>query len=509
MKRILTIFMVLSLCLSMTACNESGIKQNQKLLDSILYQNLEGCREAIEDGASLDSLYGTSGAMVGNNFKERNPLRIACAPRYDTLRSRRIVKLLLEKGADPNAVNNNGRSVFSDAVSSSSIALCQMMIEHGGDFQKKDKYGLLPFDNFCIYAVDNWTLPSKLDFLLSNGAQLSSKSLSYTIKGEHGEGYTRYGLVKRMAEKAEEKSIVMELTDLQTFILRGDLDSFKKTLQTNKIKNALFYAAAYGSAECMEYMFHHGGSMSEVDHDGNTLLAVASKSGDMDTLQWLAKNYQWTNDQWYQALKGATECDQLECTRYLMQKKIDISPSENEVNDALCYAILNRNQVIVDEMLKYGFPLEKAGNAMYCALENDLVDMAAFLLSKGFDMTQHYNEMSALDQACSFGSTNCIDLLLKRGADVNEPGHFSCPLFCACSSGSYEAVSTLLKCGAKVNVEGDTEAQPITAAIYSGSLDIIKLLVENDARITDEILETAKYCDSYRIYEFLQKQSRG
>lgn len=493
------------MCLSMSSCKISAIKQNQKLLCALQTNNYEGGREAIEDGASLRVLYGTFGETAANSLMERNPLRIACASNSYNSRTRNMIDLLLEMGADPNMIDTDGRSVFSDAVSSPSIELCQKMMEYGGDFQKKDRHDLVPFDYFCFYAVDEWDILPKLNFLLNNGAQLSSKSLSYAIKGDHGEGYTRYNFVKRIAEKAEEQHIVMELSDLQTFVLRGDLDSLKKAIQTEKSKNYVFYTAAYGNIESMQYMLHHGGSISEIDYYGNTLLAVASKAGNTNVLKWLAEQYSWNTGQWYQALKCAIAGNHLETALYMMQIKIDISPADDSFDDVLCYAVLNRNQEMAENILKYGFPLEEAGRALFQALEDDQVEMAAFLLDKGVDMNKSYNAIFALDQACQFGSIKCIQLLLDRGADVNKCDDGFTPLNYACFSGSYEAVSILLANGADVNVETDSsiDCQPITQAIYGGSLDIVKLLVENGAIINDDVLYTAKNDLSYRIYQYL------
>jgi ankyrin repeat protein len=44
-----------------------------------------------------------------------------------------MVKLLLEKGADPNICNENGKSPIHEAVSSGDVGILKLLIERGAD----------------------------------------------------------------------------------------------------------------------------------------------------------------------------------------------------------------------------------------------------------------------------------------------------------------------------------------------------------------------------------------
>lgn len=494
-------FLAFGLCILSNSCKMKENSQNQKLLNAIRVDNLEACKEAIASGASLSSLDGTHGEITDDGKRENNPLRIACFLNGD-----RIPGFLLEQGADPNAIDADGRSVFSYAVSSCSVDLCQKMIEHGADFQQKNKNGLTPLD-YCFFSVgEDYIVEQKFDLLLNNGAQLSSKTLTHAVQGLAQDGYTRYNLIRKIAVIANEKNISVELPHLQRFILQGDLKSLKKVMKSEKTENALFYATAYGSHECVEYMLNNEREMTETDAHGNTLLAIASVAGNIDNLQWLVSKHDWNHNDWYDAVIGAAANNQLKSAEFLLSYKVDIAPRrvEGGAFDALTYAVVHHNLSLVELLLKSGFPVEMADQAFQEAVRYDQADVVQFLLDKNVDINRLYNNMTAFDIACFYGSEECIKLLLGKGADVNGNPKQDSPLQLACRTGEYETVKILLENGANVNPNVDDEEDlPITQAVYSGSFDIVKLLVAHGTIVNDKTLLLAKDAGSSNIYHYL------
>lgn len=57
-----------------------------------------------------------------------------------------IVKMLLDKGADPNAKNANGSTPVHTAAFTGNVPVLEMLLEAGGDPQAPDKEGRSPLD---------------------------------------------------------------------------------------------------------------------------------------------------------------------------------------------------------------------------------------------------------------------------------------------------------------------------------------------------------------------------
>jgi ankyrin repeat protein len=84
-----------------------------------------------------------------------------------------------------------------------------------------------------------------------------------------------------------------------------------------------------------------------------------------------------------------------------------------------------------------------------------------------------------LHVAARLGDEQMIDLLLERGADIEARGGIlgGTALNEAASDARLGAVQLLLRLGAQMDVS-EPERNPLFSAIHSGSLEIVRLLVE-------------------------------
>ncbi|WP_417898482.1 ankyrin repeat domain-containing protein [Bacillus haimaensis] len=82
-----------------------------------------------------------------------------------------IVKMLLDKGADPNLSNWLGVSYLHIAAMLGKVGMAKMLLEYGADLEKTDdEYGTTPLGWAAKYGQEDMVL-----FLLKNGAKPSSK----------------------------------------------------------------------------------------------------------------------------------------------------------------------------------------------------------------------------------------------------------------------------------------------------------------------------------------------
>jgi len=101
---------------------------------------------------------------------------------------------------------------------------------------------------------------------------------------------------------------------------------------------------------------------------------------------------------------------------------------------------------------------------------------------------------SPLFIACKRGNVEIVEYLMSLcNADLEQRGlyevqddrsvHNVTPLWCASVAGKYRVVDVLVKYGADVNSMSDTGSTPVRSACFMTHLDIVKLLVTNNADI--------------------------
>jgi len=101
---------------------------------------------------------------------------------------------------------------------------------------------------------------------------------------------------------------------------------------------------------------------------------------------------------------------------------------------------------------------------------------------------------SPLFIACKKGNVEIVEYLVSAcEADLEQRGlyevqddrsvHNVTPLWCASVAGKYRVVDVLVRYGADVNSMSDTGSTPVRSACFMTHLDIVKLLVNNNADI--------------------------
>ncbi|KAJ5938081.1 hypothetical protein N7454_004423 [Penicillium verhagenii] len=119
---------------------------------------------------------------------------------------------------------------------------------------------------------------------------------------------------------------------------------------------------------------------------------------------------------------------------------------------------------------------EDHGNTLQILLEHE-ADINA--------QSEYYG--SALQAACTHGSTELVELLLERGADINaQGGYYGTALQAACVQGyrgNTELVEILLEHKADINAQGGVYGNALQAACVEGSTELVEILLEHEADI--------------------------
>lgn len=505
MKKIFSILIVVFLILNIfSAC--ANLAPNSNNADEMLYSyvnggNSQGVIETIDAGANKERL--PYGEHTDHGTFERNPFRIACF-----LNNQNAAKALIENGANPNAIDAEGYPILSYVARRGSVELCQLLLDHGADVNKAGTNGYTPLDAIFLDIANvrpnDYLINQVFDLFLSKSGKVTPKTIEAIMKG-HKEGYRNYLLDQKTLKILLASGQKSGLSPVLEAAMLGKSDQVQAYLKSGQVPKAdlqdiLFYTAAFGDSKTLQLLAQKGQSLKSTDDLDNTLLAIASKTGNLDTMQFLIENGANLNAQngdYYSPLRLAVADDQYEAAKLLLSKgaKMQAESLLDNSPDVLWNAAWNGNVNMIKLLFQYGYPKTDAAIslAMQSAAENNQTGPLKYLISLGYNADLEYFDQTPLAQACKYGNVDIIQFLIDHGADPNGrnlKGTPETPLSIACSFGQTDAARYLIEKGADVNFipqysKSDFGSTALTGAISSGSLEIVKLLIQHGANINE------------------------
>jgi ankyrin repeat protein len=386
------------------------------------------------------------------------------------------VRKLLAEGANPNAMDKNGRTPLMEASSGGYTDTVRVLLEKGADVNAKDMVG--------------WT------------------ALFWAAFSRRTE--TVRALLDRGAD-AEARD--------------------------NEGRTALFWTASSGYTDTVRVLLAKGANVNAKDNHGWTPLMSAANLGhletaralldkhadvhvrdkDGNTAQSLAEKYRFSNIA--TLLQNAAEAPQDKRSK----DKIAIVPAEPSANSAAVSAPLpdpkkgaaslsvpvaspttpvpSKSETLNQELLHaadagdtvevLSLIREGAGvnardatygnTAMMRAAGRGYSDTARALIEKGGEVDGTDNSgHTALMVAAFGGYTNTVRLLVEKGADVNARDTDGwTPLFWAVFSRRTDVVRFLLEKGAGANAKNKHDDTPLIHAAYGGDVDTLAVLLEH------------------------------
>jgi ankyrin repeat protein len=100
---------------------------------------------------------------------------------------------------------------------------------------------------------------------------------------------------------------------------------------------------------------------------------------------------------------------------------------------------------------------------------------------------------SSLDLTAIKGNFKAMELLLEHNADIgpNKGDNNTTPLHYAVIKGEWNVIELLIKHGANINAKDNSGTAPIMLAAKKKNVEVMKLLAENGAEISDNIIAEA------------------
>jgi ankyrin repeat protein len=273
----------------------------------------------------------------------------------------------------------------------------------------------------------------------------------------------------------------------------------------------LFYAAAFGNADTLRILFDKKMDINKTDADGNSLLAIAAKAGNINTLEYLISrlNIEQINGGDFTPLELAVANNQYETAKFLIDNGAKVkSESPIGYDDVLSNACKNGNLELVKLLLNSGYPKDGYTIGLQTACQYNQTEIIKYLISLGFDINAEQNNYSALGTACFYGSFDSVKLLIASGVKINGDDKLQSPLSDACYEDDIEIAKYLIEKGADINFapENLSDESPLNTAIINGSFDIVKLMVESGAKIDDFSIQCAENAGSANIYNYLKSK---
>jgi ankyrin repeat protein len=396
-----------------------------------------------------------------------------------------IAELFIADGADINAKNNEGQTLVDIAVNQNrsevvkllvakganisihaaarigDLVIVENLIQKGTDLNTKDASGRTALH----YAVEKGH-KDIVELLIANGANVNAKDKNNDTPAHIALGENKISMLTLLIEKGA------DLDSIHLAARKGDLDRVKSFIEKGTNVNEtdsygatpLHYAAMGGSKEVVEFLIARGAYVNVKKKSGDTPLHGAAISGRKDVVELLIDNAANVNarGRWdYTPIYYAVWSGVAEVVELLVEKGADVNAKD-----------------------------EWGWTPLHYAADGDKRVMAQLLINKGADVNAKDNSgETSLSVAKEKGHTVIVELLKKHGAKEDSPASEESPkptksLPEAAAIGDIELVRSLLNKETDVDSWDDSHGKTaLQHAAMRGHKELVELLLDKGARI--------------------------
>ncbi|CAL4063119.1 unnamed protein product, partial [Meganyctiphanes norvegica] len=458
------------------------------------------------------------------------------------LDAKEVLKVLIEMGADINALDAQNQTPLNHSVFKDSGNCFSMLIEGGANINANSRKTSLQ------HAVEVKS-EFMVDKLLDNGAKISCKASKITpIHYSAEKGYTN--ILERLLKSYPKKVNICtqkRVTPLHLAAEKGNPNCCKVLIdngaEVNSINNErlmpLHLAVKSGYKKTCELLIKSGADIGAKDALGRTpmMYSAACKIKDsLDILELLLENCKDVDEEVNKVDKNhlsalhyavkhssspdhrelyAEKCRQLiikgaNCNLLDADKKSPLHYATKNRDPACCSALLNLSKS--DEYYSFNDTLslngadeldflsvqkkyqadyhveidikDKDGNApIHYALKRSSIECCHLLLKcrANINITNHEGD-TPLHIAAENKLEECCQKFIYKGAHPGIPNNAQeTPLHIAAKYGSLPCCQILQKGGANVNAKGFKKKTPIYFAIQAGAYECVSFLLKRNA----------------------------
>jgi len=290
-------------------------------------------------------------------------------------------------------------------------------------------------------------------------------------------------------------------------IQAGEKEKVKALLEKDKTlleaKNdrgstALIVAASVGKTEMVKLLVNNGADVKAMNDFLNTPLHYAALSGDVESfilLENKGADLEATNNRGAYPRDYAVQSGNLELFKYIEKKGLDIEKRGSNGATLLHNAAHSGNHEIFKYLADKGMDVNATDNdgdnVLVWASSGGNVDIIKYLVEeRKMDFNKAGNTGNKpMHSAVGWGRLEATKYYLEKGVDINEKleSNRIWLHYAVNNARSSEVVKLLIEKGADVNTVDDNGNTPLVWAVGSGSLENVKLLVENGAKLNRKI----------------------
>ncbi|WP_257263556.1 ankyrin repeat domain-containing protein [Endozoicomonas sp. ONNA2] len=353
------------------------------------------------------------------------------------------LQILLDKGAEIDAVNNNGWTPLHLATRQQGLEFMQRLLDQKADINAAAAMGITPLHIAAKYC---WS--RGIEFLLHNGAEVDAT------------GQTGLTALHRCS---------------------GHVQCLQLLLNSHADPNArdihhwtpLHYAAgSENSLPCIEILLSKGAQIDSSDESGRTPLHIASEMGHSHIVHYLAQKkaeVNWRrNDSW-------------------LPLHIAARHGRHQCMEVLHHHGARLDSTISDEISRYSHL-----TPLHIAAGHESLESATFLIKQGVDINARAAAgETPLHFAAMGGCDRVMHLLIISGADINAREHQGkTPIHLAALAGKEQCLLILTSlANIDINVRSADGQTPLHFAGKIGHNTCMKILIDHNADInatTDE-----------------------
>jgi ankyrin repeat protein len=415
-----------------------------------------------------------------------------------------MVKMLVQRGANVNALGNHGRTALYRAALRGYEDIVAFLLNNGAQAGiRDDEQGMTPLMWGCIanrLGVVKKLLPhSGVDALhatcllgvapLQLAAALGHGEMVEFLLSKGARAKTRDELGRTaflMACKMGHLGVVQILAQHMGWGMLEEKDLEGQT--------ALYHAAVNGHEEVVAFLLSKGAQATTRNNQGDTALLEASMCGHLGVVRVLMHHldeegvgqrdvYEWT------AAHHAVDHGHEDVLAALLSKGGLAFVADRHGQTPLINACSKNHmgmvQVLVQHMAGQGLEIKDhiGHTALNHAVLHGSEEMVTFLLSKGAQASSRSSGGgTALMDACSRGKLSMVQMLLQHmggeGLEMAD-SRGATALHYAARGGHDDVVSFLLSKGAQANKKDDQGKMPFMWACGMGHLGVMYMLLQH------------------------------